>query len=163
MEHHELQLDPSKLDMLFALVQCNEDGQVCYQELIELVSSSGTRFLVLQLTARQLRCVSDKVSELMEVKMDSSVQVIVLLMEDQAFQLQASKSRHLTSAAVQPSNLTLMIHSVSAAVVRLYRNLLSHTCRCICRLCGFLPKTTQNQPFGTGPIFWRPAKRGAAE
>ncbi|CAG04364.1 unnamed protein product, partial [Tetraodon nigroviridis] len=36
VEHHELQLDPSKLDMLFALVQCNEDGQVCYQELIEL-------------------------------------------------------------------------------------------------------------------------------
>lgn len=67
MEHHELQLDPSKLDMLFALVQCNEDGQVCYQELIELVSSSNTKFLVLQLTDRQLRCVSDKVSELMEV------------------------------------------------------------------------------------------------
>lgn len=38
VEHHELQLDPSKLDMLFALVQNNEDGQVCYQELIELVS-----------------------------------------------------------------------------------------------------------------------------
>lgn len=42
VEHHELQLDPSKLDMLFALVQCNEDGQVCYQELIELVSSHDT-------------------------------------------------------------------------------------------------------------------------
>lgn len=42
VEHHELQLDPSKLDMLFALVQCNEDGQVCYQELIELVSSHNT-------------------------------------------------------------------------------------------------------------------------
>ncbi|KAL0984335.1 hypothetical protein UPYG_G00140160 [Umbra pygmaea] len=39
VEHHELQLDPSKLDMLFALVQSNEDGQVCYQELIELMSS----------------------------------------------------------------------------------------------------------------------------
>uniref|UniRef100_A0A673XWN9 Rhomboid-related protein 1 n=1 Tax=Salmo trutta TaxID=8032 RepID=A0A673XWN9_SALTR len=39
VEHHELQLDPSKLDMLFALVQNNEDGQVCYQELIELMSS----------------------------------------------------------------------------------------------------------------------------
>lgn len=38
VEHHELQLDPSKLDMLLALVQSNEDGQVCYQELIELVS-----------------------------------------------------------------------------------------------------------------------------
>lgn len=38
VEHHELQLDPSKLDMLFALVQSNEEGQVCYQELIELVS-----------------------------------------------------------------------------------------------------------------------------
>ncbi|XP_021431202.2 rhomboid-related protein 1 isoform X2 [Oncorhynchus mykiss] len=39
VEHHELQLDPSKLDMLFALVQSNEEGQVCYQELIELMSS----------------------------------------------------------------------------------------------------------------------------
>ena len=38
VEHHELQLDPSKLDMLLALVQSNEEGQVCYQELIELVS-----------------------------------------------------------------------------------------------------------------------------
>ncbi|XP_030625403.1 rhomboid-related protein 1 isoform X3 [Chanos chanos] len=37
VEHHELQLDPSKLDMLFALVQSNEHGQVCYQELIELI------------------------------------------------------------------------------------------------------------------------------
>ncbi|CAB1451358.1 unnamed protein product [Pleuronectes platessa] len=36
VEDHELQLDPSKLDMLLALVQSNEDGQVCYQELIEL-------------------------------------------------------------------------------------------------------------------------------
>uniref|UniRef100_A0AAV2LIM8 EF-hand domain-containing protein n=1 Tax=Knipowitschia caucasica TaxID=637954 RepID=A0AAV2LIM8_KNICA len=42
VEHHELQLDPSKLDMLLALVQSNEEGQVCYQELIELVSG---RFL----------------------------------------------------------------------------------------------------------------------
>lgn len=40
VEHHELQLDPSKLDMLLALVQSNEDGQVCYQELIELVSGN---------------------------------------------------------------------------------------------------------------------------
>ncbi|KAG2455698.1 RHBL1 protein, partial [Polypterus senegalus] len=39
VEHHELQLDPSKLEMLFALVQSNEEGQVCYQELIELLSS----------------------------------------------------------------------------------------------------------------------------
>ncbi|XP_041817985.1 rhomboid-related protein 1 isoform X2 [Chelmon rostratus] len=37
VEHHELQLDPSKLDMLLALVQSNEEGQVCYQELIELI------------------------------------------------------------------------------------------------------------------------------
>jgi len=36
-EHHELQLDPSKLEMLLALVQSNEHGHVCYQELIELV------------------------------------------------------------------------------------------------------------------------------
>lgn len=40
VEHHELQLDPSKLDMLLALVQSNEEGQVCYQELIELVSTN---------------------------------------------------------------------------------------------------------------------------
>lgn len=38
-EHHELQLDPSKLEMLLALVQSNEHGHVCYQELLELVSS----------------------------------------------------------------------------------------------------------------------------
>jgi len=37
VQHHELQLDPSKLDMLLALVHSNEDGQVCYQELLELV------------------------------------------------------------------------------------------------------------------------------
>lgn len=43
VEHHELQLDPSKLDMLLALVQSNEDGQVCYQELIELVSGNCER------------------------------------------------------------------------------------------------------------------------
>ncbi|XP_067234463.1 rhomboid-related protein 1 isoform X4 [Chanodichthys erythropterus] len=36
-EHHELQLDPSKLEMLLALVQSNEHGHVCYQELIELI------------------------------------------------------------------------------------------------------------------------------
>ncbi|XP_042570676.1 rhomboid-related protein 1-like isoform X2 [Cyprinus carpio] len=38
-EHHELQLDPSKLEMLLALVQSNEHGHVCYQELIELLNS----------------------------------------------------------------------------------------------------------------------------
>lgn len=43
VEHHELQLDPSKLDMLLALVQSNEEGQVCYQELIELVSACSVR------------------------------------------------------------------------------------------------------------------------
>lgn len=43
VEHHELQLDPSKLDMLLALVQSNEEGQVCYQELIELVSGKPDR------------------------------------------------------------------------------------------------------------------------
>lgn len=43
VEHHELQLDPSKLDMLLALVQSNEEGQVCYQELIELVSARTNR------------------------------------------------------------------------------------------------------------------------
>ncbi|XP_036409340.1 rhomboid-related protein 1 isoform X3 [Megalops cyprinoides] len=37
VEQHELQLDPSKLEMLFALVHSNEEGQVCYQELIELI------------------------------------------------------------------------------------------------------------------------------
>ncbi|KAK6476231.1 rhomboid-related protein 1-like [Huso huso] len=39
LEQNELQLDPSKLEMLFALVQSNEEGQVCYQELLELMSS----------------------------------------------------------------------------------------------------------------------------
>lgn len=39
VEDHELRLDPSKLEMLFALVHSNEEGQVCYRELIELVSS----------------------------------------------------------------------------------------------------------------------------
>lgn len=110
VEHHELQLDPSKLDMLFALVQCNEDGQVCYQELIELVSSSNTTCLVLQLTARQLRCVSDKVSELMgvgPVRENGLKRSGHCPANGGSSQLQASKSRHLTSAAVQPSNLTL--------------------------------------------------------
>lgn len=35
---HELPLDPAKLDMLVALAQSNERGQVCYQELVDLVS-----------------------------------------------------------------------------------------------------------------------------
>uniref|UniRef100_A0A671LG68 rhomboid protease n=1 Tax=Sinocyclocheilus anshuiensis TaxID=1608454 RepID=A0A671LG68_9TELE len=42
-EHHELQLDPSKLEMLLALVESNEHGHVCYQELIELVSRMHKR------------------------------------------------------------------------------------------------------------------------
>ncbi|KAJ3608458.1 hypothetical protein NHX12_025505, partial [Muraenolepis orangiensis] len=46
VEHHELQLDPSKLDMLFALVQSNEDGQVCYQELIELADCTRREILL---------------------------------------------------------------------------------------------------------------------
>ncbi|KAL0617189.1 Rhomboid-related protein 1 [Plecturocebus cupreus] len=36
---HELPLDPAKLDMLVALAQSNEQGQVCYQELVDLISS----------------------------------------------------------------------------------------------------------------------------
>uniref|UniRef100_A0A8C9KJ51 Rhomboid-related protein 1 n=1 Tax=Panthera tigris altaica TaxID=74533 RepID=A0A8C9KJ51_PANTA len=36
---HELPLDPAKLDMLVALAQSNERGQVCYQELVDLVSA----------------------------------------------------------------------------------------------------------------------------
>jgi rhomboid-related protein 1/2/3 len=38
---HELPLDPAKLDMLVALAQSNERGQVCYQELVDLVSATG--------------------------------------------------------------------------------------------------------------------------
>ncbi|XP_006873903.1 PREDICTED: rhomboid-related protein 1 isoform X2 [Chrysochloris asiatica] len=34
---HELPLDPAKLDMLVALAQNNERGQVCYQELVDLI------------------------------------------------------------------------------------------------------------------------------
>lgn len=37
---HELPLDPAKLDMLVALAQSNERGQVCYQELVDLVSAT---------------------------------------------------------------------------------------------------------------------------
>ncbi|NXF01103.1 RHBL1 protein, partial [Smithornis capensis] len=36
---HELPLDPAKLDMLVALAQGNDEGQVCYQELVDLISS----------------------------------------------------------------------------------------------------------------------------
>lgn len=36
---HELPLDPAKLDMLVALAQGNDEGQVCYQELVDLVSA----------------------------------------------------------------------------------------------------------------------------
>ncbi|XP_013373220.1 PREDICTED: rhomboid-related protein 1 isoform X6 [Chinchilla lanigera] len=36
---HELPLDPAKLDMLVALAQSNERGQICYQELVDLISS----------------------------------------------------------------------------------------------------------------------------
>ncbi|KAJ7305730.1 hypothetical protein JRQ81_010096 [Phrynocephalus forsythii] len=36
---HELPLDPAKLEMLVALAQSNEEGQICYQELVDLISS----------------------------------------------------------------------------------------------------------------------------
>ncbi|NXU80751.1 RHBL1 protein, partial [Oreotrochilus melanogaster] len=39
---HELPLDPAKLDMLVALAQGNDEGQVCYQELVDLVSAGRT-------------------------------------------------------------------------------------------------------------------------
>uniref|UniRef100_A0A8C2U4U0 Rhomboid-related protein 1 n=1 Tax=Coturnix japonica TaxID=93934 RepID=A0A8C2U4U0_COTJA len=39
---HELPLDPAKLDMLVALAQGNDEGQVCYQELVDLVSAGVT-------------------------------------------------------------------------------------------------------------------------
>nr|XP_005886944.1 PREDICTED: rhomboid-related protein 1 [Bos mutus] len=39
VHRHELPLDPAKLDMLVALAQSNERGQVCYQELADLISS----------------------------------------------------------------------------------------------------------------------------
>ncbi|XP_048465478.1 rhomboid-related protein 1 isoform X2 [Rhincodon typus] len=37
LQSHELQLDPTKLEMLFALVQSNEQGQICYHELVNLI------------------------------------------------------------------------------------------------------------------------------
>lgn len=40
---HELPLDPAKLDTLVALAQSNERGQVCYQELVDLVSAMTGR------------------------------------------------------------------------------------------------------------------------
>uniref|UniRef100_K7G6C3 Rhomboid-related protein 1 n=1 Tax=Pelodiscus sinensis TaxID=13735 RepID=K7G6C3_PELSI len=36
---HELPLDPAKLEMLAALAQSNDEGQICYQELVDLISS----------------------------------------------------------------------------------------------------------------------------
>ncbi|XP_044289513.1 rhomboid-related protein 1 isoform X2 [Varanus komodoensis] len=36
---HELPLDPGKLEMLVALAQSNDEGQICYQELVDLISS----------------------------------------------------------------------------------------------------------------------------
>ncbi|XP_028562448.2 rhomboid-related protein 1 isoform X1 [Podarcis muralis] len=36
---HELPLDPAKLEMLVALAQSNDEGQICYQELVDLISS----------------------------------------------------------------------------------------------------------------------------
>uniref|UniRef100_A0A8B9TYE1 Rhomboid-related protein 1 n=1 Tax=Anas platyrhynchos TaxID=8839 RepID=A0A8B9TYE1_ANAPL len=41
---HELPLDPAKLDMLVALAQGNDEGQVCYQELVDLVTSASSSF-----------------------------------------------------------------------------------------------------------------------
>lgn len=39
---HELPLDPAKLEMLVALAQSNDEGQICYQELVDLVSGVST-------------------------------------------------------------------------------------------------------------------------
>uniref|UniRef100_A0A4W3HY49 Rhomboid-related protein 1 n=1 Tax=Callorhinchus milii TaxID=7868 RepID=A0A4W3HY49_CALMI len=39
LHSHDLQLDPGKLELLLALVQSNEQGQVCYSELLTLMSS----------------------------------------------------------------------------------------------------------------------------
>ncbi|MEE6497658.1 hypothetical protein FKM82_002804 [Ascaphus truei] len=36
---HELPLDPTKLEMLFALSQGNEEGQICYPQLVDLISN----------------------------------------------------------------------------------------------------------------------------
>ncbi|ETE64720.1 Rhomboid-related protein 1, partial [Ophiophagus hannah] len=38
---HELPLDPAKLEMLVALAQSNDEGQICYQELISSKRSSS--------------------------------------------------------------------------------------------------------------------------
>uniref|UniRef100_A0ACB8FJW0 Rhomboid- protein 1 n=1 Tax=Sphaerodactylus townsendi TaxID=933632 RepID=A0ACB8FJW0_9SAUR len=39
---HELPLDPAKLEMLVALAHSNDEGQICYQELVDLVSGVST-------------------------------------------------------------------------------------------------------------------------
>ncbi|KAM4025979.1 rhomboid-related protein 1 isoform 1-T1 [Anomaloglossus baeobatrachus] len=39
VNNHELPLDPAKLEMLFALSQGNEEGQICYPQLVDLISS----------------------------------------------------------------------------------------------------------------------------
>lgn len=40
VNNHELPLDPAKLEMLFALSQGNEEGQICYPQLVDLVSNT---------------------------------------------------------------------------------------------------------------------------
>nr|XP_008122176.1 PREDICTED: rhomboid-related protein 1 [Anolis carolinensis] len=40
---HELALDPAKLEMLVALAQSNDEGQICYQELVDLVSGISSK------------------------------------------------------------------------------------------------------------------------
>ncbi|XP_067407327.1 rhomboid-related protein 1 isoform X4 [Emydura macquarii macquarii] len=40
---HELPLDPAKLEMLVALAQSNDEGQICYQELVDLVSNISSK------------------------------------------------------------------------------------------------------------------------
>ncbi|XP_069502223.1 rhomboid-related protein 1 isoform X2 [Ambystoma mexicanum] len=39
---NELPLDPTKLEMLFALAENNEEGKICYQEMVDLISSKRT-------------------------------------------------------------------------------------------------------------------------
>ncbi|CAJ0940939.1 unnamed protein product, partial [Ranitomeya imitator] len=39
VNNNELPLDPAKLEMLFALSQGNEEGQICYPQLVDLISS----------------------------------------------------------------------------------------------------------------------------
>ncbi|XP_042294125.1 rhomboid-related protein 1 isoform X2 [Sceloporus undulatus] len=40
---HELPLDPAKLEMLVALAHSNDEGQICYQELVDLVSGISSK------------------------------------------------------------------------------------------------------------------------